>query len=130
LSLGARAALVEDDQARESCQPSQEARQRRLFPGQLHMRDPPRDIHQVERSFTHNLVGNVHVPAAGVFGPGFHDVILHCAARLGSQAAAGEIIVSEAALNSAGLDRTGMESRSLELKGIGGRVPVRVLRRG
>jgi adenylate cyclase len=55
---------------------------------------------------------------------------VNLAARLASQAAAGEIIVSEGALKAAGLDGTGMESRSLELKGIGGRVPVRVLRRG
>jgi len=52
---------------------------------------------------------------------------VNLAARLASQAAAGEIIVSETALNSAGIDETGLESRSLELKGIAERVPVRVM---
>lgn len=52
---------------------------------------------------------------------------VNLAARLASQAAAGEIVVSEGALKAAGLDTTGLESRSLELKGIQRRVPVRVM---
>ena len=49
-------------------------------------------------------------------------------ARLGSKAAAGEIIVSEQAINKAGIDASGWEARTLELKGISEPVPVRVLR--
>ncbi|HEX6270465.1 MAG TPA: adenylate/guanylate cyclase domain-containing protein [Anaerolineales bacterium] len=48
-------------------------------------------------------------------------------ARLASKAAAGEIIVSEQALKEAGLDGSGLESRSLELKGIGEPVLARVM---
>jgi adenylate cyclase len=50
------------------------------------------------------------------------------AARLSSQAADGEVIVSEAAAASAGLEGEGVENRSLELKGISQPVPVRVMR--
>lgn len=53
---------------------------------------------------------------------------VNTAARLASKAAAGEIIVSEQALKEAGIDGTGLESRSLELKGINEPVPVRVMR--
>lgn len=49
-------------------------------------------------------------------------------ARLGSKAAAGEIIVSEQAIKIAGMDGSGWEARTLELKGISEPVPVRVLR--
>jgi adenylate cyclase len=49
-------------------------------------------------------------------------------ARLASEAAAGEIIVSEQALTAAGVDSSGLESRSLELKGISQPVLVRVIR--
>jgi adenylate cyclase len=49
-------------------------------------------------------------------------------ARLASEAAAGEIIVSEQALQAAGVDSSGLESRSLELKGISEPVRVHVLR--
>ncbi|HET8563077.1 MAG TPA: adenylate/guanylate cyclase domain-containing protein, partial [Candidatus Binatia bacterium] len=52
---------------------------------------------------------------------------VNTAARLASKAAAGEIIVSEQALKQAGLDGNGLESRSLELKGISELVPVRVM---
>ena len=40
------------------------------------------------------------------------------AARLASKAAAGEIILSETALQQAGIDGSELESRTLELKGI------------
>jgi adenylate cyclase len=53
---------------------------------------------------------------------------VNMAARLGSKAAAGEIIVSEQAIKQAGIDGSGWEARTLELKGISEPVPVRVLR--
>jgi adenylate cyclase len=52
---------------------------------------------------------------------------VNTAARLASKAAAGEIIVSEQALKSAGVDGSQLESRSLELKGISEPVLVRVM---
>lgn len=53
---------------------------------------------------------------------------VNTAARLASKAAAGEIIVSEQALQQAHMDGSGLESRSLELKGISEAVRVRVMR--
>ncbi|MFN8460157.1 MAG: adenylate/guanylate cyclase domain-containing protein [Anaerolineales bacterium] len=53
---------------------------------------------------------------------------VNLAARLASKAAAGEIIVSEKALQEAGADGSAYESRSLELKGISEPVRVRVMR--
>jgi adenylate cyclase len=53
---------------------------------------------------------------------------VNLAARLASKAAPGEIIASEQAINAAGIDDTGLEARSLELKGISDLVSVRVLR--
>jgi adenylate cyclase len=53
---------------------------------------------------------------------------VNLAARLASKAAAGEIIVSEHALKKAGMDGSGLETRSLELKGISEPVIVRVMR--
>jgi adenylate cyclase len=53
---------------------------------------------------------------------------VNTAARLASKAAAGEIVVSERALEKAGIDGSNLESRSLELKGISNPVPVRVMR--
>jgi class 3 adenylate cyclase len=53
---------------------------------------------------------------------------VNTAARLASQAAAGEIIVSEQALKRANIDGRDLESRSLELKGISESVLVRVVR--
>ena len=52
---------------------------------------------------------------------------VNLAARLASKAAPGEIIVSERALKTAGIDDSGLESRSLDLKGISEPVTVRVL---
>ena len=49
-------------------------------------------------------------------------------ARLSSLAADGEILVSEAAVNSAHISTEGLESRTLELKGISQPTVVRVLR--
>lgn len=54
---------------------------------------------------------------------------VNLAARLASKAAAGEIIVSEAALQKAGVDGSGLESRTFsDLKGISRPVTVRVMR--
>lgn len=52
---------------------------------------------------------------------------VNTAARLASQAAAGEIIISEKALQAAGIDGSALEPRRLELKGISAPVPVRVM---
>jgi len=54
--------------------------------------------------------------------------MVNAAARLASKAAAGEIIVSEHALEEAGMDGSELESRCLELKGISEPVLVRVMR--
>jgi adenylate cyclase len=53
---------------------------------------------------------------------------VNTAARIASKAAAGEILLSETALVQAHIDGREMESRALELKGISGQVPVRVMR--
>jgi class 3 adenylate cyclase len=52
---------------------------------------------------------------------------VNTAARIASQAAASEILVSEQALRQAGMDGSELEPRSLELKGISEPVPVRVM---
>jgi len=53
---------------------------------------------------------------------------MRSAARLASKAAAGEIILSETALEQAHMDGSELESRKLELKGISEQVSVRVMR--
>jgi adenylate cyclase len=52
---------------------------------------------------------------------------VNTAARLASKAAAGEIIVSEAALAKTNIDGAGLEARSLDLKGISQPVAARVM---
>lgn len=52
---------------------------------------------------------------------------VNTAARLASKAAAGEIVVSERALDKAGIDYRELELRNLDLKGISEPVPVRVM---
>ena len=53
---------------------------------------------------------------------------VNTAARLSSNAATGEILVSEQALAATGIDPAPRESRSLELKGLSEAVAVRVIR--
>jgi adenylate cyclase len=53
---------------------------------------------------------------------------VNMAARLASKAAAGEIILSQSALEQAHIDGHSLEARVLELKGISGQVSVRVMR--
>lgn len=53
---------------------------------------------------------------------------VNTAARLASKAAVGEIVVSEMALQKAGIDAGNLEARALELKGISEPVRVRVMR--
>jgi adenylate cyclase len=53
---------------------------------------------------------------------------VNTAARLASKASAGEIILSEAALEQAHMDSSELESRRLELKGISQPLTVRVMR--
>lgn len=52
---------------------------------------------------------------------------VNTAARLGSKAAAGEIIVSETALTKTDIDYSELEARHLELKGVSEPVAVRVM---
>jgi adenylate cyclase len=52
---------------------------------------------------------------------------VNLAARLSSSAAAGEIIISEQALQGAGINGSGLPARSLTLKGISAPVRVRVM---
>lgn len=52
---------------------------------------------------------------------------VNTAARLASKAGIGEIVVSEQALKKTDIDSSGLESRSLELKGISEPVMVRVM---
>ena len=52
---------------------------------------------------------------------------VNTAARLASMAASGEVLVSQQALEASGMDGSQLESRSLELKGIGAPVLVRVM---
>jgi adenylate cyclase len=63
---------------------------------------------------------------------GLHDIsakgeVLNVTARLCAKAAAGEIIISEQAIQAAGIDGSALESRNLELKGISEPVSVRVM---
>jgi adenylate cyclase len=53
---------------------------------------------------------------------------VNLAARLASKAAAGEIVISEKAMQVAGIDVNPFEQRRLELKGISELVPVRVMK--
>jgi adenylate cyclase len=55
---------------------------------------------------------------------------VNTAARLASTAGTGEIIVSDAAYQAAGIHRDGLERRQLELKGKSESTPVHVIRVG
>jgi len=65
--------------------------------------------------------------AEGLFDLSAKGEEVNTAARLASKAAVGEIIVSEQALQKAGIDGSTLESRSLELKGISEPVIARVM---
>lgn len=65
--------------------------------------------------------------ADGLMNIGAAGEAVNLAARLCSEAAAGEIILSEQALVKASINSSNLESRSLELKGISDPVPVRVM---
>jgi adenylate cyclase len=54
---------------------------------------------------------------------------VNATARIASKAGAGEILVSEAALEQAGIKFDALESRALDLKGISKQVSVRVMRK-
>jgi len=75
--------------------------------------------------------GKAFVGAVGS-GDGVNEIAVlgssaNLCARLSSQAAAGEILVSEETAGLAGLQAEGPERRALELKGISEKVPVRVI---
>lgn len=53
---------------------------------------------------------------------------VNAAARLASKAAAGEVILSQAALDKAHIDASPLEARTLELKGISAPMTVRVMK--
>ena len=65
--------------------------------------------------------GTAYIGTVGMEGGGLDIAVLgdtvNTAARLASQASAGEVVISEAARAAAGLEGQGMEPRSLELKG-------------
>jgi len=76
--------------------------------------------------------GRVYVGAVGS-AKGVKEIAVlgdevNLCARLSSLAAAGEILISQEARLSAGLDPAGLEERTLELKGISRPIGVSVLR--
>lgn len=75
--------------------------------------------------------GKAFVGAVGS-GDGVNEIAVlgsaaNLCARLSSQAAAGEVLVSEESTKLAGIQTEGLERRELELKGFSVRVPVRVI---
>jgi adenylate cyclase len=76
--------------------------------------------------------GDAFVGAVGS-GDGVNEIAIlgsapNLCARLSSAAATGEILVSEQSAKSVGMEAEGWERRVLELKGISGKVPVRVVK--
>ena len=76
--------------------------------------------------------GKAYVGAVGS-GDGVNEIAVlgsaaNLCARLSSQAAAGEILVSEESAENAGLLADGLERRVLELKGISEKVPAQVIK--
>ena len=67
-----RAALVEEDEAREGGEALEEVHHRRLLPHHLDVRDPARHIDEVARTVARDLVRDVEVPAARVARLGLH----------------------------------------------------------
>jgi adenylate cyclase len=72
------------------------------------------------------FVGSVGAPPVTEF-TALGDVV-NTTARLASAAGAGELLVGEPAASAAALDTTGLERRSLELKGKTDKVPVYVVK--
>ena len=76
--------------------------------------------------------GSAYVGAVGAADGVSEIAVLGSAAnmcaRLSSKAAAGEILISEDSIKSGNLDVNGLESRSLELKGVSQPVSVRVVK--
>jgi adenylate cyclase len=75
--------------------------------------------------------GKAYVGAVGS-GDGVNEIAVlgsaaNLCARLSSQAAAGEILVSEETAEQAGLQIEGLERRILDLKGVSEKVPVYVI---
>jgi len=115
------------------------------FAGREHARVAVDAALDILRATGHNEPGGPWVPVGvgvhtgmafvGVVGSkdGVNEIAVlgnaaNLAARLSSQAAAGEVVVSEASAESAHLADESSEMRSLELKGISQPVPVRFLR--
>jgi hypothetical protein len=63
-------ALVEQDHPAALAEPLQPAREPRLGPVVVDMRDEARRHHQVDRTFAEHLVGDVDLAALGVTGSG------------------------------------------------------------
>ena len=61
-----RAALVEHDQPRAARQPTEKARDRRLGPLEVEVREPSPHIHEVEWTLAQDLVGDVRIAALRV----------------------------------------------------------------
>jgi len=75
--------------------------------------------------------GRAYVGVVGTPG-GVNEIAVlgsaaNLAARLSSQAAAGEILVSEDAIRSAGMDSSGLENRTLNLKGFSAPISASVI---
>ncbi len=101
------------------------------FAGNGHARVAIDAALDILRATGHGDPGGAWVPVGT--GSGVNEIAVlgsapNLAARLSSQAADGEVLVSEAAAVSAGLAKEGVENRQLELKGIDQSQTVRVLR--
>src|SRR5215831_12542135 len=66
------AALVEQDEPRESGKPGQKAGERRFLPNTLDIRYPPQDEHEVMRPRAQNLVCDVDAAAGSISSFGTH----------------------------------------------------------
>jgi hypothetical protein len=66
------AAFIKHDQSRKGAEPSQKSSESRLLPGQLDMRNPARNVNEIDLSFAHHLIGNVEITAPSVLSLGQH----------------------------------------------------------